>query len=67
MEKIRKHHSESVNQSTDASTKNDLRKQESLTNETEQLQAELDLLFPKNHQLNSNINSEASLEKLKND
>ena len=49
MEKIRKHHTESVNQSTDHSTKNELKKQESLPQDNEQLQSELEMLFPKNH------------------
>jgi hypothetical protein len=34
-------------------------------NKEEALTAELDLLFPKNHVLSNNVNSSASLEKLK--
>ena len=42
------------------------RQNEKAPNKDEGLTAELDLLFPKNHVLSNNVNSSASLEKLKN-
>jgi hypothetical protein len=41
------------------------RQNEKAMNKEEALTAELDLLFPKNHVLSNNVNSSASLEKLK--